>query len=174
MIPDIPKGSNMAAGTRSGYSRAQIGLHWIIAALVIFQLAFGDDMSHVMRAIARGAVITPSDAFWADAHYYLGVAVLALVLVRLALRFIAGAPEPAQQGWMAKVAALSHGAFYILLLAAPILGLLAYYLGKPFGDLHELCKPLLIILIGAHAAAALFHQFWLKDGTLRRMLVPGQ
>jgi cytochrome b561 len=75
---------------------------------------------------------------------------------------------------MGKAAALSHAAFYALLVAAPILGVLAYYLGKPFGDLHELCKPALIILIGAHAAAALFHQFWLKDGTLRRMLVPGR
>jgi cytochrome b561 len=73
---------------------------------------------------------------------------------------------------MRKAAALSHGAFYVLLIAAPILGLLAYYVGEPFGDLHEICKPLLIILIGLHAAAALFHQLWLKDGTLRRMLVP--
>jgi cytochrome b561 len=27
-------------------------------------------------------------------------------------------------------------------------------------------------LIGLHAAAALFHQFWLKDGLLMRMLRP--
>lgn len=162
----------MAAAIRSGYSGAQIGLHWIIAALVIFQLLFGEDMSHVMRATARGALVTPSDAFWAGAHYYLGIAIMTLALVRLFIRFVWGAPEPLQRGWMRKAGALSHGAFYILLIAAPILGLLAYYVGEPFGDLHELCKPLLIILIGLHAAAALFHQFWLKDGTLRRMLVP--
>jgi cytochrome b561 len=162
----------MATAIRSGYSGAQIGLHWVIAALVIFQLLFGEDMSHVLRATRRGMVVTPSDAFWANVHYYLGIAVLALVFGRLFIRFILGAPEQLQQGWMGKAAALSHGAFYILLIAAPILGLLAYYLGKPFGELHELCKPLLIILIGAHAAAALFHQFWLRDGTLRRMLVP--
>jgi cytochrome b561 len=140
---------------------------------VIFQLLFGEDMSHVRRATARGAVVTPSDALWADAHYYLGIAILALAIGRLYIRFVWGAPEPLQQGRISKAAALSHGAFYIFLIAAPILGLLAFYLGKPFGGLHELCKPLLIILIGAHAAAALFHQFWLKDGTLRRMLVPG-
>lgn len=164
----------MAGDVRSGYSRTQIGLHWGVAALVIFQLFYGEDMSHVMRATARGAIITPSDAFWADIHYYIGVAVLALVLARLLIRLVRGAPEPAQQGFMRKAAALSHGGFYILLIAAPVLGLLAYYLGKPFGDLHEFCKPALIILIGAHAAAALFHHFWLKDDTLRRMLAPGQ
>jgi cytochrome b561 len=129
-------------------------------------------MSHVLRATARGAVITPSDVFWADAHYYLGIAIMAMILTRLFIRSIWGAPQPLQQGWMRKAAALSHGAFYVLLIAAPILGLLAYYVGEPFGDLHEICKPLLIILIGLHAAAALFHQLWLKDGTLRRMLVP--
>jgi cytochrome b561 len=164
----------MASATRSGYSSAQIGLHWIIAAFVIFQLLFGEDMSHVRRATARGLAVTPTDIFWADVHYYVGIAVLALVLIRLVIRFIGGAPEPLQEGWMGKAAALSHVAFYILLIAAPILGLLAYYLGKPFGGLHELCKPALIILIGAHAAAALFHQLWLKDGTLRRIFVPGR
>ncbi len=164
----------MATAIRSGYSSVQIGLHWIIAGLVIFQLVFGDDMTHLRRAIARGLTVTPSNVFWADVHYYAGIAVLALVLLRLFIRFIWGAPEPAQQGWMGKAAALSHVAFYLLLIAAPILGLLAFYLGRPFGSLHELCKPALIILIGAHAAAALFHQFWLKDGTLRRMLVPAR
>jgi cytochrome b561 len=164
----------MATAIRSGYSGVQIGLHWIIAVLVIFQLVFGDDMTHLRRAIARGLTVTPTNVFWADAHYYFGIAVLALVLMRLVIRFISGAPEAAQQGWMGKLATLSHGAFYILLIAAPILGLFAYYFGKPFGELHQLCKPALIILIGLHAAAALFHQFWLKDGTLRRMLVPAR
>src|SRR5262249_35508766 len=119
---------DMATATRSGYSSTQIGLHWIIAGLVIFQLLFGDDMTHVIRATARSAVITPSAAFWADIHYYLGIAVLVLVLARLFIRFILGAPEPLQEGWMGKAATLSHRAFYILLIAAPILGLLAYYL----------------------------------------------
>lgn len=162
----------MALGARAGYSGTQIGLHWIIAALVILQLLFGEDMSAVIKAVERGWTSSVRQVFWANVHYYVGIAILALVLVRLAFRFIWGAPPPAQQGWMHFAAALSHSAFYFLLLAAPVLGLLAYYVGDPFGDLHELCKPALIILIGLHAAAALFHQFWLKDGTLRRMLVP--
>jgi cytochrome b561 len=35
-------------------------------------------------------------------------------------------------------------------------------------------KPAFIILIAIHALAALYHQFWLKDGTLKRMLAPGR
>jgi cytochrome b561 len=73
---------------------------------------------------------------------------------------------------MATAARLSHTVFYILLILMPALGLLAYYLGDPYGDLHELGKPILIILIALHLCASLYHQFWLKDGTLQRILVP--
>jgi cytochrome b561 len=40
------------------------------------------------------------------------------------------------------------------------------------GDIHALAKPVFIVLISIHAAAALFHQLWLRDGTLKRMLLP--
>jgi cytochrome b561 len=52
-----------------------------------------------------------------------------------------------------------------------VTGLLGYYLGDPWGELHTLGKPVFIVLIAVHAAAALFHQFWIRDNTLRRMLV---
>jgi cytochrome b561 len=80
--------------------------------------------------------------------------------------------RPLQEGWMATVAKVSHALFYILLILMPILGLLAYYVGDPYDDLHELGKPILIILIALHACGSLFHQFWLKDGTLRGIFVP--
>lgn len=162
----------MADRVRTGYSGAQISLHWIIAALVIFQLIFGEDMSKAIKATERGVDLSPSQVLWADVHYYVGIAILVLILLRLTARFTWGAPPLLQQGWMRSAARTSHAAFYVLLLAAPGLGLLAYYLGNPFGGMHSLCKPLLIALIGIHAAAALFHQFWIKDGTLLRMLVP--
>jgi cytochrome b561 len=75
---------------------------------------------------------------------------------------------------MKKAAAASHALFYVILLAMPVLGLLGYYIGDPYADIHSWGKPLLIILICIHAAAALLHHFWLKDGTLRRMLVPAR
>jgi cytochrome b561 len=54
----------------------------------------------------------------------------------------------------------------------PISGLVALYINDEVGDIHSLAKPVFIVLIAAHAAAALYHQFIVKDGTLRRMLVP--
>jgi cytochrome b561 len=37
-------------------------------------------------------------------------------------------------------------------------------------EIHEFLAHLLIVLVMAHAAAALAHHYLLKDGTLRRML----
>jgi len=164
----------MVLAFRSGYSALQILLHWLIALLVLFQLVFGDSMSRFLHREHRGMPIDASVRSWAGYHYWVGLAILALVLLRLLLRLTRNVPEPGASGphWMKRAASASHALFYVLLLAMPVLGLLGYYIGDPYGDIHSWGKPLLIILISIHAAAALFHQFWLKDGTLRRMLVP--
>lgn len=73
---------------------------------------------------------------------------------------------------MAVASRATHGLFYILLVAAPVSGLLAVYIWNWMGDIHTLAKPLFIGLIGVHPAAALFHHFVFKDTTLRNMLVP--
>ena len=65
-----------------------------------------------------------------------------------------------------------HWVFYVLLFAVPVLGLLGYYFGDPWGEIHTLAKPAFIVLIVIHAGAALFNQFVLKDGTMARMLKP--
>lgn len=54
----------------------------------------------------------------------------------------------------------------------PVSGLVTLYVNDEIGDIHSLSKPVFIVLILVHAAAALYHQFVVKDGTLRRMLVP--
>lgn len=162
----------MSARPMSGYTGFQIGLHWLIAALVVLQLIFGESIAETLEAAERGTVVSPFDQLFGDLHYWAGIAILALVAARLWLRAIAGAPPAPQAGWMATAAKLSHAVFYVLLVLMPITGLLAFYVGDPFGELHELGKPVLIILIALHVCASLYHQFWLRDGTLRRMFVP--
>jgi len=164
------------AETRVGYSSYQIALHWLIAALVLFQLVFGDSMKMVIRAAERGRQISAADQTMGSAHYWVGIAILALVVLRLALRLAAGAPAPAGEGppWMQLAARALHALFYVLLLATPVLGLLAFYFGDPWGDIHTLSKPAFIVLIAIHALGAFYHQFWLRDGTLRRMISPAR
>ena len=158
-----------------GYSPLQLVLHWGIAALVLFQLVFGESMGEAQRAAARGTILTGTDATLATAHYWVGIAVLALVLLRLVLRLTRSVPAPMETAGRlaARLAGVAHAAFYVLLVVVPVTGLLAVYVSPEFGDIHEIGKPVFIVLIALHAAAALYHQFWLRDGTLRRMLVPG-
>ena len=37
------------------------------------------------------------------------------------------------------------------------------------GDLHGIFPIVILVLVGIHILAALYHHFWLKDDTLRRM-----
>lgn len=164
----------MSSRTIGGYSSVQILLHWVIAALVFFQLVFGESMSMASRAARRGTELDPTDATLASAHYWIGLAILALVAFRLAVRLVGGAPDPQSSGVpvLDKLAHAAHWLFYFLLVAMPVTGLLAYYVWPELGEIHELGKPVFIVLIALHVLGALYHQLWLKDGTLRRMFVP--
>jgi cytochrome b561 len=165
----------MTPPSNSGFSLLQIALHWVIAILVLFQLFYGESMTSVVDAAAEGTVPSPTDVSLSVAHYWVGVAILCLVIVRLLVRIFNGAPAPADAStWMGYVATAVHWLFYALLVAVPVTGLLTVYVSDAFGDIHSLGKPIFIVLILAHACGALFHQFVIKDGTLRRMLVPAK
>jgi cytochrome b561 len=71
---------------RTGYSGLQIALHWIVVALVFFQLVFGEDMTRLFRAVSRGQTPEPDVALWGNFHIWVGFAILAAVALRLALR----------------------------------------------------------------------------------------
>lgn len=157
----------------TGYSGLQISLHWAIAALVTFQLIFGESMTTVVDATEEGTTAPVFDTVIATAHYWAGLAILALVLTRLMLRIWRGVPPKteATPSWMGLMALALHWVFYALLLAMPIVGLLALYVSPDFGNIHALGKPVFIVLIGLHVVAALFHQLMFKDATLRRIFV---
>lgn len=158
---------------KSGYAPIQIGLHWCIALLVIFQLVFGESMVTATEAAEEGEQIGGADAFLATAHYWVGLSILALVILRLGVRLRLGAPVLKETNQLlAFFAKAVHWAFYALLVIVPVTGLLAVYANPEIGEIHQLAKPIFIVLIAVHAAAAVFHQFVLRDGTLSRMLVP--
>ena len=75
-----------------GYSSAQIGLHWIIALLIALQFLFNEPMGEAFDSALEGEVPPFSWAVWA--HIAGGIAILALVLWRVALRRSRGAPPP--------------------------------------------------------------------------------
>jgi cytochrome b561 len=163
----------MQSTTKSGYSVLQISLHWLVALLVLFQLVFGESMTEMVDAAEEGNTLSPFDQFMGNAHYWVGIAILALVCIRLIVRIATGAPAPVPGNRLMVLAGeAAHWLFYVLLFAVPVTGLLAIYVNDEFGEIHELAKPAFILLIVLHAGAALYHHFFLKDSTLRRMLVP--
>ncbi len=159
----------------TGYTPAQILLHWIVAALVVFQLFVGEDIIPAYRAIRHGGTPAPSDQFNANLHIYAGLAILLLAFLRLALRLKNGTPPyPAgEKAWQKRIASAVHILLYAVIFAMPVTGALAWYAGiHAMGEVHQLAKPLIIAAILLHAAAAFWHHFILKSNVLVRMLKP--
>lgn len=156
-----------------GYSFTQIRLHWVIAVLIIGQLIFGEDMGTAWRAVERGTAPEMTLMVWG--HIIAGIAVLVLVAWRLALRFTRGAPLPPDVGSpvLHLAAHAGHWGLYVLMVALPVTGLAAWYGGiEAAAEVHEIMKPITILLVAVHVVAALWHQFYLKDGLLLRMKRP--
>ncbi|MBD3756247.1 MAG: cytochrome b [Gammaproteobacteria bacterium] len=156
----------------AAYSRPHVILHWVIAALVLFQLIFGEAIGDMGHALRDGRPLSTTDIVMGNAHIVVGVSILVLTLWRLFLRVKQGVPAPLPAPALQELAAKwTHALFYVLLIVTPLTGLAAWYLGMHLaGEVHELMKPVFIILIVLHVAAAGWHQFVLKDGLLKRMI----
>ncbi|WP_026789967.1 cytochrome b [Pleomorphomonas oryzae] len=158
----------------NGYTALQLALHWLIVLLVFFQLIFGEDMGRYNYFLRSGQDAAPLVTGY-YLHVGVGIAVLVLTLVRLGLRLTQGVPTPVPgPALQVRAGEALHYLFYLMLIVTPITGLLAQYVNmRTFGEIHAANKPIFILLIVLHVAAALYHHFVLKDTTLRRMMVPG-
>ncbi|MEO8531675.1 MAG: cytochrome b/b6 domain-containing protein [Deltaproteobacteria bacterium] len=153
----------------TGYSRVQISLHWLMLLLLGFNWLFSDPMEQAYRTLERGGALVSTP--WL--HIIVGIAVLAFVLLRLAIRLTRGVPAESEAAppLMRLAGRIGHWVLYGLMLAIPVLGLMAWYLGIEAADeLHGLAVDLLVIVVVLHILAALFHQYVLKDGLLKRMM----
>ncbi|MFV0303541.1 MAG: cytochrome b [Paracoccus sp. (in: a-proteobacteria)] len=157
----------------NGYSGFQIALHWAIALLVLFNYIYSDGMGDALDAVLEGRTGEAPDLNPAI-HVWVGVAVLALVVLRLVARLSRGAPEAGGSGALQVAASWGHRALYLLLFLVPLAGAITWF-GKveTTGDIHALLANLLMIAAGGHAAMALWHQFVVRDGLLMRMFRPG-
>ena len=151
------------------YSRVQIALHWGIAALFAFNYIVSDGMGRALRNFSQTGI---NDSLTAKLHIIGGIFLLGLMVLRLVFRALHGAPPHASSGYplMDKAAIWGHRALYALLLLLPMAGLAAWFGGlKVAGEAHEVLVNLTALLIAGHIAAALYHQFILKDRLLDRM-----
>lgn len=154
-----------------GYSRGQIGLHWLVAILIAAQFLFSDGIEEAWSAFEDGGAATFS--LMVGVHVVVGVLVLLAGLWRIQLRRTRGVPDaPANDPPLQKLAAhVAHLALYALMILLPISGLVAWFGGVlAAGEAHQLLKMALIVVVVVHAAAAVYHQYIVKDGLLKRMM----
>lgn len=179
------------------YGSVSIALHWLIALLVIVNLAGGLYMGTLPRGDATKALIVML-------HKSTGLTILTLSVLRLIWRLMnPWQPLPLDMSPLLRAAArATHVLFYILIIAIPFSGwamvsasknpapILWYGLfewpklgfvtslpadqrkmwGHNFGETHELLAYLAIALIVLHVGAALYHHYIRRDRVLRRML----
>jgi cytochrome b561 len=153
----------------TGYTRTQIAIHWAVAVLIVINYFLGDGMGRQLDAKLGGQAYTTP---W---HVWTGLAVLALVVLRLVVRFAAGAPETGgvPGSLTQKLGGWTHILLYLLMAGVPLGGAIVWYLGvDALGEPHALAGNVLMALAGLHALAALYHQYVVKDGLLLRMMRP--
>ena len=158
---------------RTGYSLAQIALHWIIAVLIIGQVVLHEGMEAAYRAARGGAPATESELLLSDLHVAGGIAVFLLALLRVALRLKRGAPPPPETEHPALrfAARAVHFAFYAVILLMPATGALAWFGGVgAMAAVHGAGMLTILALLLLHIAGALYQHFVLKTDVMRRML----
>lgn len=102
------------------YTAVAIVLHWAIAIAILAMIPLGWWMGDALEALD-----TQAQAIAAyQLHKSIGLTVLALSLVRLGWRLTHAAPPlPAgMKAWEKTVAAITHWAFYVLMIALPLTG----------------------------------------------------
>lgn len=177
------------------YSPVGIAFHWIMAALVLFQLGWGFYTDWLMPG---------GDKLKAyQVHSAAGLPILILALLRGAWRLLI--PDPINDadapGWQSTTAHVTHYLFYLCFLAIPLSGWVMWSSIAAPGPLHlagvvpwpqvplealgtearlvtlQLAERVhhwlvlfLLVLIPVHVAAALKHHFWNRHDVLRGIL----
>lgn len=152
---------------RDGYSGLQIALHWGIAILIPLAWLSSGGANEALDAIEKGAAapgFVPHVAF--------GLSILALVVVRLAVRLKRGVPAaPGSPGSLqVRAADWGHRLIYLLMIAVPMGGMSIWFGGMDNGAIHGLFANVLMVVVLGHALVAIYHHAVLKDGLIRRMM----
>jgi cytochrome b561 len=172
------------------YGPVAQAFHWLTVILVIaaYVLSPGGSEEHVYSAAGEAG---------RRMHETLGLSVFVLTLVRLVWRARDGDPvDPPMPAVMRYAAKIVHVTLYLLLLAVPLTAILGAWLeghpltllvagdvapllplahgvGQTFATIHTYLGDTILWLAGLHAAAGLFHHFFLRDHVLRSMLPKG-
>ena len=144
-----------APGARYGF--AQIALHWLIVLLIAEQYVTSAAIlrTHAYRPL--GERPDPFDLTLHAAHTRIGLAIFALVALRLAFRLVLGAPawRDSLPLWRKRLSCAVQYALYLVLLGEAAAGAVASYLWWPMSAVHVALFWALIALVVLHLGGAL-------------------
>ena len=172
----------MSRGLTSRYQPALVAVHWMLALMIIGLLCLG---FFVLANMPNSDPKKLDILVW---HMAGGMFVFVLMILRVIIRRWSARPATAVTGspLLDRVASMVHYGFYVIVFLMIATGWTTGWLisgafqphGDPLPDsfavfptfrAHAALATLLAILIVVHIAAALYHQFVLKDGLFRRM-----
>jgi cytochrome b561 len=165
-------------------------LHWLMALMLFGALAVGTvlagwpDEEGAIKSLLR------------QMHQSFGMVLLALGLLRLSWRAVQPVPPVPARSWRItrRLAAISHGSLYALMVLIPVTGYLMVTTGpqtSPFDAfglirvpyllapseawhgvfrlMHDVLTKVFLVLIALHVLAALKHGLLNRDGVWSRM-----
>ena len=175
------------------YINAAVAIHWTTALLVVTQVIVGFTFDNMDRGPERMQLFT-----W---HKTIGATILLLTIARLIVRLKNPPPPfpPELPAWERQAAVWNHRAFYLLLFALPLTGLIAVSgrtegwftplvggiplpvvpginegTGDLSGDVHILLVFTTLLLLVLHIGAALKQQFFDRPGRVAGRMPPFQ
>lgn len=192
----MPSSATLAPLAR--YSRIAVVLHWVVAVLILVNIALGLSADSLPDDWVRGVI---------DTHKSIGITVLGLALLRLLWR-LSHPPPPLPtrySRWERGASHLVHGLLYLLIFMLPLSGWLhdsawkdaathpmqlfglfewpriGYVMTLPpdtrerlhdlFGGMHTWLGYVLYGLLALHVLGALKHQWLDREAELQRMSI---
>lgn len=164
------------------YSKRTAILHWLIFVLIIAAYFVGHELGESKDAVEKPLMYP---------HFIIGNAVLFLALLRIFFNSADGEPAPANANpRLNRIAAATHALLNVSVIAlaltgtvtliAPNLveslqavdpGLFPSFRKDDIKQFHEFFLNVTFLLVAFHIAAALYHQFVLRDNLLRRIMI---
>jgi cytochrome b561 len=160
--------------------------HWLLVALLLVQYPLGKFMPDIHRGMKPGDAMT--------LHISIGITILALMALRFFWRITHPvAPARWLPAWQQQISEAVHLLLYVLVLATtmtdwifasergwsisllfaiplPMLPAEGSLLANAIGRWHGTMEWALLLVIIAHAAAAMAHTFIFRDRIMQRML----
>ena len=168
--------------TSHSYGFISILFHWLMALILLATFLLGLNLEDNFQNYDAVLML----------HNSLGILIFLLAIFRVCWRWINIRPKPlASKKILIKLATFIHILFYVIFFVMPLSG---YLLTNLQGDvvsffgthlpeilernrdmkrvvhsIHDLLGNVVLAMLALHVVGALYHHYWLKDNTLKRI-----